>query len=317
MKTNNTSIKLKIEKFFVEQLWQLLLVVAFLFICAFVFNKYIESFLFCISHTLIRNAFRKQFHCGKTAICLSFTIAIAWVGVTTTLPLDISIISSLPICFIIAFLGFIAQDRLDIYVLNKNLSKQIQELKTQQNIDLLKMTPKELRLFGASKGLTDLQQDILVYRIDVNLMEWNVYYFDINGQKIDTFNVFRHYSFLKEVKKELKKWTDKKIFASELRTSLMYFFWCKAEWELIIENTEDNHIYLKPWCGCKNTDEARIDVTDNTDFDWRSFAEEHIGKQVYIDKAKIDVHDQVMMNWNLFLDYVWDNKKKLMEIQYD
>ncbi len=141
-------------------------------------------------------------------------------------------------------------------------------------------------------------------------MEWNVYYFDINLQKIDTFNVFKHYSFLEEVKKEVKKWTDKKIFASELRTSLMYYFWSKAEWELVIEITEDNRIYLKPWCGCRNSEEAKIDVTDDTNLDWQSFAEEHISKQIYKNEAKIDVFDQVMMKWDLFVDYIWNNKKE-------
>ena len=35
--------QLKIEKFFVEELWQLCLVTAFIFICAWVFNKYTEA----------------------------------------------------------------------------------------------------------------------------------------------------------------------------------------------------------------------------------------------------------------------------------
>ena len=41
--------QLKIEKFFVEELWQLCLVTAFIFICAWVFNKYTEAIMFCIS----------------------------------------------------------------------------------------------------------------------------------------------------------------------------------------------------------------------------------------------------------------------------
>ena len=121
---NNTSLKLKIEKFFTEQLWQLLLVVAFLFFSAFVFDKYIESILFCISHTLIRNAFKKQYHCGTTALCLTFTLGIAWFGINITMPITLSIVSSNVVCFIVAFLGFIAQDRLDLYVFKKKLEKK-------------------------------------------------------------------------------------------------------------------------------------------------------------------------------------------------
>lgn len=134
MKTNNTSTKLKIEKFFTEQLWQLLIVIAFLFMSAFIFDKYIESILFCISHHLIRCAFKKQFHSGKTAVCLTFTIGIAWIGISNTLPLELSIVSSIPICFIISFLGFIAQDRLDLYIVNKELKQKL-ENKGEFNTD--------------------------------------------------------------------------------------------------------------------------------------------------------------------------------------
>lgn len=162
---NNTSLKLKIEKFFTEQLWQLLIVIAFLFIVAFVFDKYIESIFFCISHTLIRNAFKKQYHCGTTALCLTFTLGIAWFGINITMPITLSIVSSNVVCFIVAFLGFIAQDRLDCYTLNKELEKEILTLKESHNIELYKMNETELRQFGASRGLSELQQDILVHKI--------------------------------------------------------------------------------------------------------------------------------------------------------
>lgn len=119
--------KLLIEKFFTEQLWQLLIVIAFLFICSFIFNRYIECIFFCVSHTIIRNAFKKQFHCGTTAMCLSFTLGIGWIGITTMLPLEISLLSSVPVCFIIAGLGFIAQDRLDLIILNAKLKKELEK----------------------------------------------------------------------------------------------------------------------------------------------------------------------------------------------
>ena len=41
-KVFSAETQLKIEKFFVEQLWQLCLVTAFIFFCAWIFNKYME-----------------------------------------------------------------------------------------------------------------------------------------------------------------------------------------------------------------------------------------------------------------------------------
>jgi hypothetical protein len=147
------------------------------------------------------------------------------------------------------------------------------------------------------------------------MIEWNVYYFDINGREIGTFNIFKHYSFMEEVKKIIKKWKDKGIFASELNSSLMYYFWSKAEWELVVEITEDNRIFLIPWCGCREPEKIKIDVTNDTNLDWRSFADVHTKRQIYGNSAKIDVYNQVVFNWNLFVDYIWDRRKEILKLE--
>lgn len=100
-------------------------------------------------------------------------------------------------------------------------------------------------------------------------MEWNVYYHSINSNEIKTFNIFNHGDFNQDVEKYLKKYKDKEEFADKLKSSLMYYFWSKAEWEVIIS----------PWCGGRNTKDI-----------------------------KIDVYDQVMNNWDIFVDYVWKSK---------
>ena len=100
-------------------------------------------------------------------------------------------------------------------------------------------------------------------------MEWNVFYHNINSQEITTFNVFKHSGFMKDVEKHLKECADKETFAQELKSSLMYFFWSKSEYEIIIS----------PWCGGRNTKDK-----------------------------KVDIYSQVMLNWDKFVDYVWNFK---------
>ena len=107
-------------------------------------------------------------------------------------------------------------------------------------------------------------------------MEWNVFYHNINTQEITTFNIFKHSSFLKDVEKYLKKCSDKGVFAKELRSTLMYYFWCRSEYELIIS----------PWCGGRDTKEI-----------------------------KVDIYSQVMLNWDKFLDYVWSFKKERRNVR--
>ena len=141
-------------------------------------------------------------------------------------------------------------------------------------------------------------------------LEWNVLYYDINKNKITTYNIFRHGSFNEYLKKAFKKCKTKEEFAETLRRELMYYFWSKAEWELVVEATEDNRIFLIPWCGCRNPEETKIDVTNDTSFDWKDFAKKYIQKKGYGNKAKIDVFDQVVYMWDDFLELVWNSKKR-------
>ena len=91
---------------------------------------------------------------------------------------------------------------------------------------------------------------------------------------METFNVFNHRSFVLDVDKDLRRSQTKEEFAEKLRRSLMYYFWSKCEWEIIVS----------PWVGGRG-DEG----------------------------IKIDVYWQVMNNWDIFLDYIWNIKNHEQE----
>lgn len=101
-------------------------------------------------------------------------------------------------------------------------------------------------------------------------MEWNVFYYDINRRKISTFNIFDHWKFKEDTQKNLNKHKNKDDFAEALKSDLMYYFWCKAEWEII----------LAPWCGGDREKDA----------------------------IKIDIYEQAMINFDILLNYIWENK---------
>lgn len=99
-------------------------------------------------------------------------------------------------------------------------------------------------------------------------LKWNVYLSSFSHGDIKEFNVFDHNRFNNEVQDLLlKKDISKEEFAEELRHSAMYYFWSKAEYEVIIS----------PWLNPRKE-----------------------GKDL-----KIDVYSQLKMNWELFVDYVW------------
>ena len=100
---------------------------------------------------------------------------------------------------------------------------------------------------------------------EVKPFSWIVKIFDCNAQKIKDYDILKYRE--DDIKKLRKKYTTKEEFAEALRRECMYRFWSKAEWELIIECIEDSRVILRPWCGCYNPDEVKIDVTDDTYFD--------------------------------------------------
>lgn len=137
-----------------------------------------------------------------------------------------------------------------------------------------------------------------------------VYVYNINAHKIEKFNIFRHGSFTQYVYRAAREYKDKADFAKAIRGELLYYFWSKSEYELIVRLTDDDRVFLYPWCGSSNPDNEKIEVTNETNFDWLGFAKQHIGKQIYKNEAKIDVSDQVRFQFDEFVDYVWNYNKK-------
>ena len=139
-------------------------------------------------------------------------------------------------------------------------------------------------------------------------LSWLVKNFDCNAQKIVDYDILKYRTdFIKKLK---KKCDNKEEFTTKLRQEMTYHYWSRAEWELIIEITEDNRVVIKPWVGCYDEKKAAVDVTDDTTFDWRGFAEYHIGKQIYENEAKVDVWDQISYDnqFEKLVDYCWHTR---------
>lgn len=107
------------------------------------------------------------------------------------------------------------------------------------------------------------------------MLAWNVFREDFNARCIKVFNIFDHFSFREACGKAARKYKDdREKFTEEVRRSLMYFFWSKCEYEIILSSWPPDH---------------------RGDFQNR----------------KVDVYEQVMLNWPLFAEYVWQNRKEL------
>lgn len=109
------------------------------------------------------------------------------------------------------------------------------------------------------------------------VLEWNVWVGDFNSRKIKQYNIFRHGGFYEDCQRAYKKYghgktEDREAFLEQVRRGMMFCYWSKCEWEVII-----NH--------------------------WPPHSDE--------EAIKVDVYDQVTMNWDRFADYIWENRKEL------
>ena len=139
-------------------------------------------------------------------------------------------------------------------------------------------------------------------------MKWTVKHYDYNIPAITDYDLFPYFEeFLLKLKKQK---LTREEFAKEIKSELVYLYWSKCEYEIFIEKENDGRIYLLPHCGGKEKDVAFLDVTDDTSFDWKGFAEMHIKMQIYGNKAKIDIWNQIEYRFDEFIEYCWDGIHK-------
>lgn len=159
-------IKFYIKRFVINQLWIHLFVFSSIALCSFIFNKWIEGLSFCIAHSTIRPMFNRQFHFNKMAYCFILTEIIIWFSIPITLPVSISLLSSIPIAFIVCLMGYYAADRLKEIEYNKRLNRQVEELLNKiKNTEIFNMTEDELRNYAKSKGLSETICDTLILKV--------------------------------------------------------------------------------------------------------------------------------------------------------
>lgn len=68
-------------------------------------------------------------------------------------------------------------------------------------------------------------------------MVWNVYVDDFNGKKIEVHNIFDNARLIEDCQDNYKKNKEnREEFLERLRKDIMYYYWSKCEWEVVIES---------------------------------------------------------------------------------
>jgi hypothetical protein len=120
--------------------------------------------------------FDKQYHCGTTALCLSLTLIVAFFGILYTLPLSISLLSTIPICWFISWIGYIAQDRLD--------------LKLKKERTLFDLPKDELLSFMDNSTLSLEEKDAIQYKV-IEKLKGEYFYRAMGYSKRQSIRIYK------------------------------------------------------------------------------------------------------------------------------
>lgn len=146
--------RIKLE-FFLKTIVGYVVILVALFSFAWLFDKVINTIIILMSYGSTRWVFPLTYHAKTDKGCIMFTIACFSIAIIIALPIQLSIVASVLIGMGISTFLFFLQYFLDLIADQRQKEKEC----------LYKMTETELRQHGASKGLTEIQQDILVHRI--------------------------------------------------------------------------------------------------------------------------------------------------------
>ena len=125
-------------------------------------------------------------------------------------------------------------------------------------------------------------------------MIWNVYNHDINRREIKTYNVFKHNSFREDVEELLKENLNYDEFSEKLNRIAQYYFWSKAEYEIVITS----------WV--PHIDNEELDRVDKEREEHPRYLSHYVNLEV---EEKLDFYDQLHLNWERFVEYVLSFKK--------
>ena len=107
-------------------------------------------------------------------------------------------------------------------------------------------------------------------------LEWNVFEYDFNYKRIEIFNIFDHYRFLKDCFYAYNNSNgDFNEFQKSIRQNLMYYFWGKFEYEIVLSQF------------------TSVDPVEK----------------------KIDVFEQVMLNYDVFVSKLFEDIEYIIEIE--
>ena len=145
-----------------------------IFVSAYFNYKIIESIFLFVAYLVLRYAFPKTFHHNNFYKCIFWSIATFWVAIPNTMPITLSLFSSVLIGFVITFILYKVEDYVETKI----------ALKEYTDKTIWVMDENELRQYCRLKGI---KRDEHIQFVWLVLQGWTFGYIsDKLGYSVDT-----------------------------------------------------------------------------------------------------------------------------------
>ena len=134
----------------------------------------------------------------------------------------------------------------------------------------------------------------------IKILEYNVYIEDINAGKIKSYNIFGNNRFYEGVYKAYQTYKKDECieeFKEEVKNQLMYSYWGRCEYEIVITS-------WPPHIDVEEIDKLKKEIEEHdSKYNWKQVK---ATANLSISE-KISIYDQIMLNFDIFFNYLLEN----------
>lgn len=164
-----TRVKIKIH---IRSLPQYIIVLANLFVNAWIYDKWLEAVCFAISYLVLRYQFTDTYHCKTTFRCILATNTLVFVSIPVILPITSTMFGGL-------FVGFVVTGGLNLFASHLIREKERIELNAlkqeKRERDVYSMSEDELRDLCKSYNFDQIDEAIVIFRLIYHLKGQDLY----------------------------------------------------------------------------------------------------------------------------------------------
>lgn len=128
------------------------------------------------------------------------------------------------------------------------------------------------------------------------MLSWKVFKEDANCKDVVIYDIFENGRWQEEIAELMHTSKDKQDFAEKFRSKLMYQYWSRCEYEIVLTS-------WPPYVETNEVERLSQELAKR-ELEFGRPYHQNVNLRV---ARKIDIFDQLLLNWDQFITYVWEN----------